>query len=284
MKLRKILLLLIICSNLSAQKINNINYSGLITLSNKTFLPFEIELKEQLGVVNGFSLTGKGTKNETKSDISGTYNKNEKLYILKETQVLETNSEEELSSFCYIHMRIKETGKLSSKRLEGEFIGYFSNGEQCATGKIILIEKEKLDKKVNQITKKIEKKIKKENKKKESDPIMETKILKDDSDMQIQWSSEKLIIYIWDANTEDGDRVNLTINGKTKLKNFETKRKRKKIKYRLSPGTNLIEIKAMNLGSNPPNTSRIELVDGKTKYPILTQLEINRSATIKIIK
>ena len=54
------------------------------------------------------------------------------------------------------------------------------------------------------------------------------------------------------------------------LDDFETTNKRKKIKYKLAEGENIIEIKATNSGSSPPNTSRIELVDNKTKYPIIT--------------
>jgi len=68
------------------------------------------------------------------------------------------------------------------------------------------------------------------------------------------------------------------------LDHFEAKNKRKKIKYKLLEGENIIEIKAINLGTSPPNTSRIELVDSNTKYPIITQLELGKSAIIKVVK
>ena len=83
---------------------------------------------------------------------------------------------------------------------------------------------------------------------------------------------------------EDGDKIQLTINGNIILDDFETSNKRKKIKYKLLEGENSIEIKATNLGTSPPNTSRIELVDNKIKYPIITQLELRKTAVIKIIK
>ncbi|MBU46675.1 MAG: hypothetical protein CMD28_04520, partial [Flavobacteriales bacterium] len=85
-------------------------------------------------------------------------------------------------------------------------------------------------------------------------------------------------------NKEDGDKIELKINNKTILNNFETKNKRKKIRLKLEEGENIIEIKATNLGTSPPNTSRIELVDDKTRYPILIQLELGKVATIRIIK
>ena len=99
----------------------------------------------------------------------------------------------------------------------------------------------------------------------------------------IKWNSDNLTIFIWDENTEDGDKIDLVINGKEILNNFSTTKKRKKIKYKLKKGENKIEIKATNLGKNPPNTSRIELLDNKTKYPIITQLQIGKSAVITIV-
>ena len=257
-------------------------YSGIITLENGTPLMFEMEFIEDKGMVNGFSITGKGTPDETKSDVSGIFNKNTKTYKLKETQVLSTNSEANLNTFCYINMEITEKGKLSLKRYEGKFTGYFTNGDTCASGNIILMEKEKLEKKVEKIKKKIEKKIEKQ--KKEEINVLSTKILKDGDDMLINCYSDKITIYIWDANQEDGDKISLIANGKYLLENYTTKRKRKKIKYRLIKGENIIEITAENLGSTPPNTSRIEIVDSRTKYPIITQLELNKTAIIKIVK
>jgi len=269
-------------------------YSGILTLENGTPIMFEMEFIQDKGIVNGFSITGKGTIDETKSDISGIYNRNTKTYKLKETQVLETNSEADINTFCYIHMEIKEVGKLSLKRYEGAFTGYFINGKECANGKIVLMETEKLEKKIAKVNKKINNKIKKEKKKKKKETIkheekkeeiiLTTQILKDGDDMIINCKSDKITIYIWDANKEDGDKINLTINGSEILKNFTTKRKRKKVKYKLKEGENTIEIRATNLGSNPPNTSRIEIVDIKTKYPIITQLELGKSAIIKILR
>ena len=259
-------------------------YSGIITLENGTPLMFEMEFIQDKGMVNGFSITGKGTPDETKSDLSGIFNKNTKTYKLKETQVLSTNSEADLNTFCYINMEITEKGKLSLKRYEGKFTGYFINGDTCASGNIILMEKEKLEKKVEKIKKKVENKIEKKKKKEEEINVMSTKVLKDGDDMIINCYSDKITIYIWDANQEDEDKISLIANGKYLLENYTTKRKRKKIKYKIQEGENIIEITAINLGSTPPNTSRIEIVDSKIKYPIITQLELNKTAIIKIVK
>ena len=44
--------------------------------------------------------------------------------------------------------------------------------------------------------------------------------------MYIQWNSDKLTIYIGTL-TEDGDKINLSINDKTILSGYITKKKKK---------------------------------------------------------
>ena len=259
---------------------SNVSYVGIITEKKLGPIAYEINIIEEKGIVNGFSITDKGGKNETKSDISGIYNRNTKTYKLKETQVLSTKSEADLNNFCYINMILKEKGKFQLKRYEGTFVGLFTNGDTCAYGDIILMQQERLKK----ITKKVEDKIEKYTQKQKNQDVLRTIVLNEGEDMNIQWNSDKLIIYIWDANTEDGDKINLSINDKIILSDYTTRKKRKKIKHNLKIGENKIKIEATNVGDNPPNTSRIELVDSKTKYPVVTQLEVGKSAIITISK
>ena len=258
------------------------DYLGTLILSNNIPISFSLTLNEQDGIVNGYSITNINTADETKSEISGLYFKNDKSFQLQETQILSTQSEAALNTFCYIKMTLSLKGKFGSKRLEGNFIGNFLDSTQCASGKIVLMERTKLEKKIEKIKKKIEKQIEKE--KIDTTQILQTQILKGGDNFTINWESNKLKLFIWDANKEDGDKIQLTINGNIILYDFETKTKRKKIKYKLQDGENIIEIKATNLGNSPPNTSRIELVDSKTKYPIITQLTLEKSVIIKVIK
>jgi hypothetical protein len=261
---------------------NTFSYLGTLVLPNNTPISFILELQEDNGIVNGYSITNINTPDETKSEISGLYFKKDKSFQLQENQILQTNSEAPLNSFCYINMNLKLMGKFGSKRVQGTFTGNFLDSTECASGKIVLMERTKLEKKIEKIKKKVEKKY---NEKYEDTTLVKrTEILKDGDDFTIKWESNKLKLFIWDANKEDGDKIQLTINGNIILDDFETTNKRKKIKYKLVDGENTIEIKATNLGTSPPNTSRIELVDSKTKYPIITQLELGKTAIIKIIK
>ena len=274
-------LIFIILSTITYSQ-NTFSYLGTLLLSNNTPISFSLNLQEQNGIINGYSITNINTPDETKSEISGLYFKKDKSFQLQETQILQTNSEAPLNTFCYINMNLSFKGKFGTKRLEGTFIGNFLDSTQCASGKIILMEEKKLIKKIEKVKKKIDKQASKTLT--DTNQIQQTKILKDGDDFTINWESDKIKLFIWDANQEDGDKIQLIINGNIILNNFETKNKRKKIKYRLVDGENIIEIKATNSGTSPPNTSRIELVDSKIKYPIITQLELGKSAIIKIIK
>jgi len=261
---------------------NTFSYLGTLLLSNNTPISFSIELQEENGIVNGYSITNINTPDETKSELSGLYFKNDKSFQLQETQIISTKSEAALNTFCYINMTLSFKGRFSRKRLEGTFTGNFLDSTSCASGKIILMEKKKLEKKIAKVRKKIEKQKKKE--KIDTTQILQTQILKDGDDFIVNWENNKLRLYIWDSNQEDGDKIQLTINGNIILDDFETKNKRKKIKYKLLEGENTIEIRAINSGTSPPNTSRIELEDSNIKYPIITQLELGKSAIIKVIK
>jgi hypothetical protein len=274
-------LLLISYVNLASSQ-NHLNYLGTLILSNNMPISFKLNLIEKEGIVSGTSITNIGEKDETKSEIMGLYFNSDKSFQLKETQILQTTSEAPLNTFCYINMNLSFKGLLGRKRLEGTFTGNFLDSTECASGKIILMEEKKLKKRLEKAKKRIEKKH--PDISDETTLIEQTKTLREGENLSINWQSNKMKLFIWDANKEDGDRIELKINNKIILNNFETKNKRKKIRLGLEEGENIIEIKATNLGASPPNTSRIELVDDKTRYPILIQLELGKVATIRIVK
>ena len=276
MKFRIFLAIIFIYQSANAQ-INTQKYLGTIILENNKPMSFSLDLIEKNGIVSGYSLTNLGTKDETKSEIQGVYFKEDKSFQLHETQIIYTKSEAPINSFCYIRMNLKQKNRFTKKLLEGNFTGNFLDSSECAKGKILLAEKSIIEKKIKKIEKKIEKKL-------DKDEIIETKILKDGDNLNIDWKAKYLTIKIWDSNQEDGDKINLEINSDVILDNYETKNKAKKIKYKLNEGQNKVIIKATSLGKSPPNTSRIELIDKNKKYPILTQLDLNKSIIIYIKK
>ena len=266
---------LVFIVQISISQVKEHKYLGSIILENNIPMSFSLDLFEKNGIVSGYSITNLGTKDETKSEIQGVYFKDDKSFQLQETQIIYTKSEAPINSFCYIRMNLKLKNRFTKKQLEGNFSGNFLDSSECAKGKILLAEKSIIEKKIKKIEKKIEKQLKK-------DEIIETSILKDGDSLSIKWQAKYITIKIWDSNKEDGDKINLSINEDIILDNYETKNKAKKIKYKLKEGRNKILIEARSLGNSPPNTSRIELIDKKKKYPLLTQLKLNKSIKIYI--
>ena len=187
---------------------NTFDYVGTLVINNNTAISFSLTLNEKNGIVNGYSITNIGLEDETKSEISGLYFKKDKSFQLYETQILSTRSEAPINTFCYINMNLSFQGKFGSKRLEGTFTGNFLDSIECAKGKVILIEKKKIENKISKVKKKIENNIISLD----TTQIIQTQTLKDDDNLTIHWKGNKLRLHIWDANKEDGDKINLKIN------------------------------------------------------------------------
>jgi len=277
--MRYIILSILITFNYIALSQSHSVYIGTIISTDNNPISYKLDFTEDNGIISGYSITNIGTNDETKSKIIGTFISSEKTLHIKETEILTTNSQEPLENFCFIEMKLEKKGIFGSKRLEGEFNGYFLNKKKCAIGRIIMIEEKKLRK----IKKKIKKKIelnKRERVKEEEEEIL----MKSGEKFTFNSESKKITLLIWDANQEDGDKIDLLLNSVTILSNYETKNKARKIRIKLEDGKNIIEVKATNEGINPPNTSRIELIDGKTKYTVDVQLQLDNNITIEINK
>ena len=276
--MRYIILSILITFNYIGLSQSHSVYIGTIISTNNNPISYKLDFTEDNGIISGYSITNIGTNDETKSKIIGTYISNEKTLHIKETEILTTNSQEPLENFCFIEMKLEKKGIFGSKRIEGEFNGYFLNKKKCARGRIIMIEEKKLRKIKKKIALNKRERVKKEEK--EEEEIL----MKSGEKFTFNSERKKITLLIWDANKEDGDKIDLLLNSVTILSNYETKNKAKKIRIKLEDGKNIIVVKATNEGINPPNTSRIELIDGKTKYTVDVQLQLDNNITIEINK
>lgn len=77
--------------------------------------------------------------------------------------------------------------------------------------------------------------------------------------------AKQLTLAIWDDAVEDGDTISISINGNWVAKNFPVKKAPQFLTVTLNPGPNTILFEANNLGSIPPNTSVLEIIDGKRR-------------------
>ena len=258
-------------------QLNAEEYVGSVILSDSTIYTFELNLIINKENITGYSLTNYGTNSETKSSIEGTFDKTKNVYEIIEKQIIYTKSKESIKNFCHLRIDLSEKGSYKSKRLEGEFIGYYDNNKKCAEGKIILFKKEKLKK----IEKKINKRIKKSTNNKSEHNNKKITLKKDDK-FYIETSKKYVSIRVWDPNLEDNDMILMKFNDDLILENYSTKNKPKKRRVKLSKGRNTLLISAINEGDNPPNTSAIELKVDSQIYHVETKLEIKNDIIIFI--
>lgn len=78
-------------------------------------------------------------------------------------------------------------------------------------------------------------------------------------------TSQQLTLAIWDDAVEDGDSISININDEWIAKGFPVKKNPQFLTVTLQPGANTIIFIADNLGSIPPNTSVLEIIDGKKR-------------------
>ena len=89
-------------------------------------------------------------------------------------------------------------------------------------------------------------------------------------------------IHLWDNFQIDGDTISVNINGNWVLHNFGLSGQPKVLKVQLAPKDNYMIIHAHNLGSIPPNTIAVAIVEGEEEQVFTLKSTLDESAAIYI--
>ena len=95
-------------------------------------------------------------------------------------------------------------------------------------------------------------------------------------------TTQQITLALWDDAVEDGDSVSININGKWIVRGFPVKKNPQFITVTLQPGPNTITFVADNLGSIPPNTSVLEIIDGKKRKSFSIETDLDQNNLIRI--
>lgn len=95
-------------------------------------------------------------------------------------------------------------------------------------------------------------------------------------------TARQLTLAIWDDAVEDGDSISINVNGKWLASGFPVKIKPQTITITLEPGPNTITFSADNLGAIPPNTSILEIIDGKRRKSFTLATTMGEENLVKI--
>lgn len=103
-------------------------------------------------------------------------------------------------------------------------------------------------------------------------------ILKD----TVEVTNKAITISIWDDSKIDNDVISIKINDEWIVKYLEAKAEKIKFKYFLTQPENYIILRADNIGTIPPNTTAINIHDGKNSRTIVLNSDMGTSEAIRI--
>lgn len=98
----------------------------------------------------------------------------------------------------------------------------------------------------------------------------------------IRVTSQEVMLALWDDAVEDGDSISLQINDEIFMPGIAVKKKPQFIPVKLYKGDNKIVFIADNLGAIPPNTSILEINDGKKRKSYMINTDMRQNNAIKI--
>jgi len=100
---------------------------------------------------------------------------------------------------------------------------------------------------------------------------------------EIKLFTKTVKIKIWDKSQEDGDIINLYLNGKIIFPNLKVTKKGELLEVELSSGINIVEVEAINEGNVSPNTSAISIFTNNQQYDIILNAKKGERDSLKII-
>jgi hypothetical protein len=282
-------IVLLFSSSINFSQEINYEFIGNLKADSGQSLSYKLQFSENKpGAIVGVSITDFYGQNSTTSEIVGTIDRAKKTISFRETRNLSTKSNADGAIFCYVsvtNLSIDMEG--GNHILKGDFIGYYNNGEKCAGGQIMLAGAAKLES------------MKPGDLNANMDSVGSVSILdlvdfKDalnrsakishGDSKRIHWTSEKIVLIVWDGYYEDHDKINIYLNGRLKYKNLEALQKKRILEIPFTGDSMEIKIEAVNNGTSPPNTVNALLVDGENNLPFQTQLKKGESAIILLAK
>jgi len=268
----------------------NYGFIGVIMLSDSTSISYKIELTHKSGVVKGYSVTDLGGEHETRSNIFGEYNKDKKELSFRETGIVYTKSPVSQQDFCFINTTSKGFVFGKTKTIKANFVGLFSDNTQCVNGQIFIKSIEKVESRIEKVTKKINNSSKihdsikqKINLNKMMDSL-NMNILRKNQTLSVFSKSETIKLIVYDGGKLDGDKISITLNDKPFLTNYEAKSEKKILTVDIKDTRASIAIKALNEGSIAPNTIVVELLDANNSIKALSNLKAGETTRIDILK
>ena len=287
-----LLCLLILITGYAAQAQDKyLRMAGTVTTKDGITYSYLLQLTNNNGALNGYSVSDINGANETKTEVTGTLNTKRKELSFTETKLLTTKISGANIAPCFLHARLKISSKKGLTVLRGSFEGYLADGKTLCDGdvKLTLISKQELlaapEKKQDTDTLPA---AKPELPKPETVYTYETEIADSKTlkalpgkATELYCSSPTITIELWDAKTIDGDIITLQQDGNTVLENYTLTAQHKQLTLSMGDKkTTTLSLIAVSEGSEPMNTARIKIISGDAIYYIDATTTIGKNVTV----
>ncbi|MES2701211.1 MAG: hypothetical protein V4649_01145 [Bacteroidota bacterium] len=295
-----------------------VTLNGFIQVRKGLTIPYRLELTDSLGYISGNSVTYK-EPDEARAVISGMLDKKSKKLVFKETELLYSKGFHPEAFMCMVNARLQYTA--GGRGLNGPLTSAEADNTKCATGTIIFSNENELkilfaavlpaidtakatnappaekeqevpptEERVNEydMVVTMKKKVKKDTAavKKQAEPAATAPAVTDKITAGLgktyEWTTDTVVIDVWDGGNIDGDRISLVLNGKPVLSNYYLIKERRQLRLPLAAGMNTLTIQADNEGADAPNTASLLLTDGMKQYSILAYNPKGNSSVVTI--
>lgn len=281
------LICLTFCNSSVAQEFE---FFGVIKLNDTSLISYKLLFDRVNDSIQGYSLTDFSGKHETKSNIKGYYNADKNLLSFKEYDIVYTKSRVVQEDFCFVNFNgnVRDLDKV--KAFSGDFKGFYTNGEPCLDGKIVVNSGQEVRKRVEKIDKVIQRSRKFSDSVKQNIKVarvldtLTRNIIAKNENLNIFTRDQKIKLSVYDAGKEDGDIINLFVNGKPVLQNYTVTHTKKHLEFKLESPSTLIKVEAVSEGTSSPNTVRLEVEDNRNFVRTITNLKAGETAAMTIIK
>lgn len=245
-----------------AQK-DTIVFDGTISVAKSDTYKYKIVVGFAEGKWKGYSVLDGGGPNETRSTVTMSFSKEKESCIFAEKSLISTRSKE--TTFCFVGGMLKMNDKKST--LKGFFLGHDNNKGLCGSGTVKFVLPEAARKLMT------------------PDGTKDTNtadILTSFKSQSYRATQGKVNLELWDGGINDHDSLRVSLNGAVIMDAVEIMKEKRVIPLTLKKGENIITIRALNEGLEPPNSARINVVDQSQSYPLVSFLRKGEEATLKI--
>ncbi len=257
-------------------------FSGVVKINDSLFIPYNLSLNRVNETeIIGYSITDKGGAHETKSNVTGYFDEEKGVLKFNEFDIVYTKSPYDQFDFCFVNFEGSMKNFKNAKALKGAFAGRYVSGAKCIDGELLLVDQQKIEKIKKRFDKPKVRKLLEKSKK--IDTVSLAPITKNET-VNVFVKSSVLMVSIYDSGKEDNDKIDLYLDDKLILDDYVITREKKQIPIQITKKFASLKVEALNVGTSPPNTVKIEVYSPNDYIATKTSLNKGETAVLSFVK